>query len=329
MRATGFRMLEQLAGKKVVLLGRTGQLGRRLAPIVETAVGADGMYYDPDRDAIDLPRDISKLPTDADVVICLSAVTKPEDADAEPARALAVNVDAVHRLTDHYRGTTCRVVFASSVRSASNDSVYAYTKIATEAIVSGVDGSPPVTIMRLGNLIETARVIERLSVSVRKGMDGFVANTVEYFQPMDTVTVVLDRALGYDSGTIVTPLLPIVSIPFVAGVFVGFACARGYDVARWNPDHRQVGVLPPLLPSWWLPFTTVDSFGLRDEAVTGSMKPISLLATNFRRGRSNEQQNKEVEEALRGNAIFGKFVEHLELESRFPGEGHRSQEATG
>lgn len=320
-------MLEQLAGKKVVLLGRTGQVGRRLAPLIEAAVGGHGSYRDPDHEVIDLPEGINKLPIDANVVICLSAVSKPEDADADPAEALRVNVDAVHRIADHYRGTNCRVIFASSVRSASNDSVYAYTKIATEAIASGVGHSPSVTIMRLGNLIETARVIERLSTSVQTGEGGFVANTVEYFQPMETVPVVLDRALTYASGTIVTPLLPIVSIPFIAGVFVGFAQARGYSITRWNPEHRQVGVLPPLLPSWWLPFTTVDSFDLSDMTATGSTKSISLLATNLRKSKNNEQQSKEVEEALRGNALFGKFVEHLELESRFPAREHRSEEA--
>lgn len=316
VRMSSKSLADSLAGKRVLLLGGSGQIGRCLMPILEDA-GA--RTEDPSTDEYRVPNDIGRIERRFDVVICLSA-TKPGEAKANPAEALRVNVDTVHRLIEHFqrKRTTCRVIFASSVRTVTSASVYAYSKIATEALVAAFTATsvanPSVTVMRFGNVLGGSNVVETFKRDLASGAPGnYIENTIDYFQSPKTIPTILHAALTCAGGTIITPLLPPVPIPFVAGVLAGVALKNERDIRIWNPEYNEVGPPPDLIPKWWIPFTSLSNWKTTRSA-HNAPDVYPLLLTNFQRRRTKSaKETEEFQETLRhqSRTAFGRVAEEL------------------
>lgn len=287
MPSPSAQILQALKGKRVALLGATSNVARALIPYIKEAGVA--VFKSP---RARLPDDIDKLPKpeDVDVIIHLAAVTKPAAANRDPWNALGLNVATVHLLLHRYNRKGCRLVLASTIRSGAPDSTYAWTKSAAEAIAVSAQG-PHVVVVRFGNVLETSDVVSALVRGIsgrsvpgqrKRVVDfGYVAGTTDYFHPGVTIPHQLACALSLPSGSMVTPVLPEVPIPYLAGMLAAYAAFKmRRPVDHWKPRYEPRPALPPLIPHWWLRATRLRGVRVR---VDREWIVIWYLVTDMRR----------------------------------------------
>jgi RmlD substrate binding domain len=326
--------------RRVLVLGATSRVARMVLPKLRKEL-PEADFSVPTRDEVLLPDDISKLslvPGERpDLVVCLAAIVKPQEANDNPRKTLDVNVRTVGRLIQHYAQTPgCRLIFTSTVRTSSTDSMYAWSKIAAEVLVTSA--APPrvlphVCVMRFGNLVESADVITGILESVTgrrraradpKLPDGYVVDTGEYFQSADTLIAELALALSdrVRSGSVITPILPRLAVPFVAGLLAGYALATDTLVSDWAPEYRFELDPPSPIPDWWLPYTQLEFVDV--QAPWGAEVKVPFLITNFDNQPTHdkdvrEQETKElkngIDRASRPN--LGGFIQHVGVAGRF------------
>jgi hypothetical protein len=266
----------------------------------------------PTHQEVRLPEEVDKLPRDYDLLINFAALSRPGPTNRRPREALEMNVITVRKLLDHYRKTGTHIVCVSSVKTSLIQSMYGWSKLAAEAIVASAPDDVHATIVRLGNIVETAPSILGMANSIQNShMPGsFITSCSEYYQTSDTVLDSVGAAIGSPPGSIVTPLLPPVPLPFIAGYLAGhFASTQAVSLNNWAPDCVPGEPSPPLIPDWWLPYTSVIEGPLSE----ASACPGYYLITNFRERRNSEEIVDEIRAAMssHGRARLGQFAQKL------------------
>lgn len=307
------RLLEFVRGKRLILLGGTGIVGRvLLSSLIEA--GPEHILVTGQRQLLDdlpegieylqasLPSDISVLSLRADYVIALAAMSRPDKATRAPEEAIAANVETTRVLLEHYANTPTRIVLTSSVRSSTLGDVYSATKNATEMIGAGWSGTASVVTVRLGNIIESSRAIQSYENMAWGFGGGYLSSGYDYFQPSFSIPYVFHLALDPDteSATIITPLLPRVPLLFIAGYLAGVGRAEEFkqqEVLGGVPVREGQDV--ELLPRWWYPHSHKADLSI---TVANKDRKYYFVTTNFA-WRSNDEEATElrnrVEEAQR------------------------------
>jgi hypothetical protein len=303
-------MRNPFLGTSVVMLGGTGPVARLIRR--QLAERHPASIESPSRQKIRLPGGVDKLPLDCDVVINFAALSRPGPTNSQPQEALDTNVVTVQKLLAHYHHTRTHIVCVSSVKTTVIQSMYGWSKLAAEALVASASDDVQATIIRLGNIIETAPSIMSMIRSIQDIpiTGGFIASSSEYYQPADTVLDSISVAIESSPGSIVTPLLPAVPLPFIAGYLAGlFQRSQEISLRSWAPEYVYGDPTPPLIPDWWLPYTSVI------ERASAACEDGSsyYLVTNFKARPDAKSAVENIRDtiAIHGKTRLGAFATKL------------------
>ena len=303
-----------LEGKRVLVIGGNGRVGKLLCPQLEAAEpevlivtsrrGEEGHFR------CTLPDDIDKLPapSEVDVVLNLAAVSTPRSASDDPALALNSNISAVHALIEKYQNR-CVLVLVSSVRSVGLSSLYSWTKLASEAL--GTAGKGRIRVIRIGNILAEAGVVAALKESLPISQQGqWVSGGYEYFQSSFSLAVSIRMCMEEDWETpvIITPLLNPVPVSFLAGCLAGWWVRAGApDLRQWNPVYKYEAGQLGLVPDWWIEHSAYWSV-----ADPGFERHFGFIVTDFR-GDTGVDEHRLIREKLHEESFprLGKFVQAL------------------
>jgi hypothetical protein len=329
------RLLSDVEGKRLLVLGGTGRVGKALYPFLVSSKPssfvltgqADDLNDEDLKSAnyikLELPEGIARIdPKRYDVVLVLAADSDPRTCNQDAGQAIRVNVETVTRLMDRFRDREARIVVASSIRTSGAQGTYTATKIAVELSVSTFprqDHGPTVTVVRLGNVLAGSRVFQSLIDALEDPASPTKATIglgTDYFEPTSMIPWHFDKALRCEHADIITPLLPEVPIGFLAGVLVSIV----RPPSDWNLPLAKATDRLPLLPEAWYPFSRADTQRLDTEGSSPEDEAV-FLVTNFR-GKNDEKQREEIARIIekQQHAELGRFPEWIREE--LSGLGH-------
>lgn len=267
---------------RITVTGSAGLIGSEIVPLLESRGHAVVRYdYALDRsdDVVNSAR-LAKAAWESDVVLHLAAISRVEQAERDPCKAFAVNVQGVYNALNAARKTNAALVFASS-REVCGDrhvpfsdetprprNVYAHTKLAGESLVSSYRWG---TVVRLSNVYggvgdHSTRVIPAWMRAARSRGELRVddPNALLDFTWVGDVAGALLR-ICEGAGQQNVERSP---IEIATGTRVRLACAAQLVIRCWQAGHVVIGSRNDRYASVFVADTSaIDKLGIRPQTM--------------------------------------------------------------